>query len=176
MAKSRVNKYQYETSPRKLEPDYTRPRKNKKVPKKNVTKKPIIKQKEKISSTELGTKKLKRRTILYIILGFAIVFGISYRNAQIDESFMKIQSLKGELAQIQKDNSQMQVKLENSLNLKKVEAQAKKQLGMQRRTQKQTVYVNLPKTEYIEPATEQVVIKEESGLSRIISQVMNIFK
>lgn len=173
MAKSNGNKYQYDTSPRKLEPDYTRPKQNNKT-----AKKPQIKSNNRKKSVlkELEETKLHRRTVLYIILGFVIVFGISYRNSEIDENFMRIQNMKTELAAIQKDNSQMQVAVESSLKLKEVEKQAKGLLGMQKLKPEQTKYVSLPKTEYIEPTVEKVVIKEESVVQRIINTVMNIFK
>ena len=40
---------------------------------------------------------------------------------------------------------------------------AKEQLGMQKLTSKQTVYVNLPKKDYIEPASEEVVVEEDKN-------------
>ena len=45
---------------------------------------------------------------------------------------------------------------------------------MQKLNPKQTIYVTLPKTDYIEPAAEEVIIEEDSP--GIINKIMNIFK
>lgn len=76
------SKYQYETSPRKLEPEYTpvkNPYKKKKTTARNLQKA----KKDKIKEA----KKQKARAIKYIAIGFLIIFGISFRSSQIDESF-----------------------------------------------------------------------------------------
>ena len=102
------NKYQYETSPRKLEPEYT-PNKNPYKAKKTTTR-------TKSKARQEKTKKQNEKIILYIVLGFSILFAISYRNSQIDESFMKVQELKEELSQVEKENAQLEVSIENGLN------------------------------------------------------------
>ena len=81
------NKYQYETSPRKLEPEYT-PKKNPYKSKKTSARK-INSKKEKA----LEIKKQKHRVIKYLVVGFLILFAISYRNSKIDESFAKMQKI-----------------------------------------------------------------------------------
>ena len=67
----------------------------------------------------------------------------------------------------------MKVDIENSLNLYNVEQQAKEQLGMQLLTNKQTVYVNLPKKDYIQPASESVKIEENQN---IFQKAFNLLK
>ena len=42
--------------------------------------------------------------------------------------------------------------------------EAKEKLGMEKLTNKQTVYVTLPKKDYVESATEKVVLKEEKNM------------
>lgn len=166
------SKYQYETSPRKLEPEYTpvkNPYKKKKTTARNLQKA----KKDKIKEA----KKQKARAIKYIAIGFLIIFGISFRSSQIDESFTKVQELKEELAQIEKQNAQLEVAIENGMNLNNLEQEAKTQLGMQKLNSKQTIYATLPKMDYIEPASEQVVIGEkDSPLKVIINTIKNIFK
>lgn len=166
------NKYQYETSPRKLEPEYT-PVKNPYKKKKTTAKKVQKTNKNKVNEI----KKRKIRVIKCIAIGFIIIFGISLRNSQIDESFAEIQDLKSELAEIQKENAQLEIAIENGMNLNNLEQEAKTQLGMQKLNSKQTTYMILPKSDYIEPASEQVVIEEkDSPLNVIINTIKNIFK
>lgn len=168
------NKYQYETSPRKLEPEYT-PIKNPYKSKKTTARKIETVPKKNIREAQI--KKQKRKAIKYLIVGFIILFGMSYRSSQIDENFAKIQDLKQELAEVEKQNAQLEISIENGLNLNNLEQEAKEQLGMQKLNSKQTTYITLPKTDYIEQAAEEVIIEENQGVIKgIISGIGNIFK
>lgn len=89
--------------------------------------------------------------------GFIILFAISYRNSVINEKFSEIKTLKANLAGIEKENEQLKVNIENNLNLKSVEQSAKEILGMQKLNNSQTVYINLPKEDYVEPASEEIM-------------------
>lgn len=163
------NRYQYETSPRKLQPEYEPERK--KYPKKKSTAKkvkPVEKPKTKVKR-KAGTQ---MRVMAYVGIGFLILFAIGYRNSQITESFAKVKSLKSDLAVLQKENQQLEVNIENNLNLKSVEQSAKELLGMQKLDNKQTVYINLPKQDYIEPATEEIVKDSNVGW---IQKIINTF-
>ena len=146
MAKS-YSRYEYETSPRKLEPNYNVPKKSP-TKKKTQAKRNVSKKKQK----ELKRKKIK--TTLYVLIAFSIVFLVSYRNAKIDENFAEVRSLKEEMEKVEKENAQLEVSIESSLNLTNIEQQAKSLLGMQKLTSRQTEYIELPKTDYIEPAAE----------------------
>ena len=144
--------YQFETSPRKLQPAY----KKKKRPQLHIVEE--IREKNKASSEE---KKKKVKTTLYIVGIFAVLLTISYRNSQINEKFNKVQSLKREISSLQKENEQTKVNIENNLNSNYIEQQAKEKLGMKKLTNKQTVYINLPKKDYVESPSEKVIIDEE---------------
>ena len=144
-------RYQYETSPRKIEPN-----ERKKKRKENIKLvKDLPRQEIKISKEQ---KMKHRKATLLVLAIFAVLFTISYRNTKINEKFNEMQTLKAEVSSLQKENEQLQVTIENSLNLSNIEKQAKEKLGMQKLTNKQTVYVNLPKKDYIEAATEKVEI------------------
>ena len=65
--------------------------------------------------------------------------------------------------QLKEENEQLKVSIENGLNLNNIEKLAKEKLGMQKLTNKQTLYVSLPKKDYVEPATEKVVIKKDKN-------------
>lgn len=151
-----MGRYEYETSPRKLEPDYVPPKKKKKN--QNIKN---VQEKEKLKKIE--TKK-HAKLIIYIGIGFLTLFTISYRNTVINENFAELKNLKTDLAVIEKENEQLKVNIENSLNYNNIEKMAKEKLGMQKVNNNQTVYVNLPRQDYIEPATEEVIIDSNKSL------------
>lgn len=161
-----MGRYEYETSPRKLEPSYVPPKKSKKKNIKHVENN----EKEKLKKAQ---KKKHIKLMLYVGMGFVTLFTISYRNTLINESFAELKNLKSDLAVIEKENEQLKVSIENSLNFKNIEKAAKEKLGMQKMSSKQTIYVNLPRQDYIEPATEEVVIENTPNL---IDKVINFLK
>ncbi len=164
------NSYQYETSPRKLQPEYNPPKKEKlkKQNKKQIADYQVKKQKKKMQ------KKKKVKCVLGIAVVFAVLFAVSYRNAQISESYTKLKNQEKELSMLQKENNQLKVAIENNLNLGDLEQKAKEQLGMQKATTKQTRYVNLPKKDYVEVASEQINLNNnENILERVYQFVTN---
>lgn len=157
--------YQYETSPRKIAEPYTR--------------KKVAVEKQQSKKTNLKTKAVpkkavKARTIFYVAICFLALFVIGYRNAKIDENFMRVQGLKTELASLQKETEQLKVGIENSLNLSSVEETAREKLGMQKLDNSQKVYINLPKREYVEPATEKIQIEQGNLFDEVIKMIKNI--
>ena len=147
--------YQYGTSPRKLEPDYTRKPKQKRKQLKVVE--DIPRQQIKVSKEQ---RKRQMKTTVTVVGLFLLLLTISCRNSQIDNKFNQIQNQKKELASIQKENEQLKVNIQNSINLSNIEKVAKEELGMQKLTSKQTVYVTLPKKDYVETESEKVVKTE----------------
>lgn len=162
------NAYQYETSPRKLQPQ-TNPRTRKKVTT-NTKNKSNNKNTKKISNKQKKNKKNKIRAVFYVTLGFIILFTISYRNSLITESFNEKESLKKELNSLKKTNEQLQVGIENALNLNTIEQEAKERSGMQKLTNSQKVYVNLEKKDYVQSATEEVIIEDNTSWFQKIIQ------
>ena len=170
MANYRFNGYQYETSPRKIEPEYMPP-KNPYAKKKASTLKPKKSGKQ---SKVQEKRKLKShvKAVMYIAVIFGILFAISYQNSLINESFNRKTELQAQLSATQKENEQLQVNIENSLNLSNIEKLAKEKLGMQKLDNSQKVYVSLPKKDYVEPASEEVVIEEQQSW---FQKLINIF-
>lgn len=185
---SRQYAYQYDTNPRKIKPDYDVP-KNKKIQyKKKTTAKKQKKNKEldkaiakaKLKNNVKEQKKLQTKAKISIFMKclviFAILFLIIFRNSQISQSFANIQNMKLQIAELQKENDQLEINIQNSINLSNIEQQAKELLGMQKLSNKQTEYISLPKKDYIEPRTEEVIIEEQKGIvDTIIEKVKNIF-
>ena len=147
--------YQYGTSPRKLEPDYTRKPKQKRKQLKVVE--DIPRQQIKVSKEQ---RKRQMKTTVTVVGLFLLLLTISCRNSQIDKQFNQIQNQKKQLAALQKDNEQLKVSIENSINISNIEKVAKEELGKQKLTSKQPVYVTLPKKDYVETESEKVVKTE----------------
>ena len=123
--------YQYETSPKKLEPNYRRKRNKKKLE--------VIENTPKINKKlEKQIKKERKKQIFLVVAIFATLLVISYRNSIINEELKAIESQKSQLATIQKENKQLEISLEGSLNLNNIEKIATEQLGMQKQTNNQT--------------------------------------
>ena len=166
------NRYEYGTSPRKLETEHKPQKKQKKNNIKVVEDLP--RQEIKLSKAQR-----KRRTKLGLIVAaiFLLLLTISYRNSQINEKFSEVQTLKRQLSALEKENEQLKVNIENAVNLNNIEKQAKEKLGMQKLTNKQTLYVNLPKKDYVEAAGEEVVLeKEKSWLDKIKDKIKSYQK
>ena len=170
MARYNQNRYQYETSPRKLQPEYTPVKK--KYPKKSTAKKQEIKTNNKKQQAKNNNLKI----LLYIGAMFAILFAISYRNALIAQEYNQIKSLKAQLAEVEKENKQLEVNIESKTNLGAIEEKAEKELGLKKLDDSKTVYVSLDKSDYIESSIEEVKIEENKNLfENIINKIKNIF-
>lgn len=179
--------YQYETSPRKLKPEYTNVKKKKQPVKKQVK----TASKNKIAPKNTKTTKQKQeenrkqkilvaktKFMIFVksVLIFAILFFILFRNSQISEAFSKIQGLKSDITAIQKENDQLEINIQNSMNVNNIEQSAKELLGMQKLTQKQIIYINLPKKDYVEYRTEEVIVEQEKNFfENIVEKIKNIF-
>lgn len=164
MARSR---YEYDTSPRKIDPNIQRRTQTKRKKLKVVE--DIPRQDVKLSKEQ---KKIQIQLTLMVIGIFILLLTISYRNSQINEKFNQTQILKRELSSLQKENEQLKVSIENSLNLNSIEKQAKEKLGMQKLTNKQTVYVTLPKKDYVESASVEIVVeKEKNWFEQLVDKI-----
>ena len=155
--------YQYGTSPRKIQPEYSpKKRKGKKTTKKTTK---IKKQEQQKKNEKMKQEKIKHYKNIAVIIGlFLVLLTVSYRNSLITERFNQIQNKKQELSSIQKSNGQTEVSIESSLNLKNLENSAKDKLGMQKLENDQKVYVELPKKDYTESATPEVEEEKNKAL------------
>ena len=166
MARSR---YEYGTSPRKLQPEYN-PRKREKKNNLKIVK-DLPRQEVKMTKEQI---KRRKNIALIVVAIFVVLLTVSYRNSQINEKFSQVQKLKKELSSIQKENEQLKVNIENSLNLNNVEKIAKEKLGMQKLINRQTLYVSLPKRDYVEAASEEVKKEEDKNwLQKMVESLFN---
>ena len=170
MAGYNKNRYQYETSPRKLQPEY-KPTK-KQYPKKSTAKKNETKTKVK----QQKKKNINSKIMLYIGAIFVILFAVSYRNALIAQKYSEIKELKADLSEVEKENKQLEVNIESKTNLGTIEEKASKELGLKKLDDSQIVYVNTEKQDYVESSTEEVKItEEENWFESLINKIKNIF-
>ena len=170
MAGYNTSRYQYETSPRKLQPEY-KPTK-KQYPKKSTAKKNGTKTKAKQQTKKNSNSKI----ILYIGTIFVILFAVSYRNALIAQKYSEIKNLKSELSEVEKENKQLEVNIDSKTNLGTIEEKASKELGLKKLDDSQIVYVNTEKQDYVESSTEEVKMPEdENWLEILINKIKNIF-
>lgn len=163
------SEYQYGTTARKLEHVE---RTSQKQPKENLKiVKDLPRQEIKISKSQ---KKRQFKATCLVIAMFILLLTISYRNSQINESFNQVQTLKKQLAALEKENEQAKVNIENNLNLNHIEQEAKTKLGMQKLTNKQTIYISLPKKDYTESASEEVKIeKDKNWFEEFVDKIFN---
>lgn len=161
--------YQYETSPRKLSPEQK--------PVHKSTKKTTTKNKTTKKQQKNKILKQKIKAIMYITIGFSILFAISYRNSLITASFNEREDLKKQLSALQKENAQTEINIQTSLNLTNIEKSASSMLGMKKLDGSQKVYVSLPKEDYVETASEQVVVTEKDNwFENIINKILEFIK
>ena len=151
-------RYQYETSPRKLQPEYEPIKKT--YPKKSTAKSNNTKKKYK-KKTNFAHK---LKSVSYVLAAFLMFFTLCYRNSLIDEKYAEIKILKGDIALLQKENDQLEANIESCLNLNNIEKEAKEILGMQKLSNDQIIYVNLPKTDYVETSPEEIEKNEKQNL------------
>lgn len=170
MARYNQSRYQYETSPRKLQPEYTPIKK--KYPKKSTAKKVEVKPKAK----KQEVKNVNSRIILCIGAIFVILFAVSYRNALIAQRYSEIKSLKSELSEVEKQNKQLEVNIESKTNLGAIEETAEKELGLKKLDDSQIVYVSLDKQDYVESSAEEVKLEEDKNwFESIINKIKDLF-
>lgn len=161
--------YQYETSPRKLNSEYDVPKEKqvkKKKAKTKLSKKEII---------EKETKNAKRNFTILVIFCMACILLILYRNVKINESFSEVQAITEEISTLEKENSQITVNIQNSLNLSNIESVASTTLGMQKLSNKQTVYVSLDTKDYVEVTSDAITEEEENFFEVLWTKFCDMF-
>lgn len=162
--------YQYDTSPRKLKTDYEPVKEE--YPKKSSARR--------ISRQEEAKKNrvVKRRVIMYIAICFVGLFIISYRYSLIDDTYENLKEQKSKLATLEKETTQLEANIESSLNLTRIEEEAKTQLGMQKLSTEQIIYVTLPKTDHVETSSEEIKSSDLKGnwIIDIINKIIKSFE
>lgn len=162
------SRYEYETSPRKLRPEYE-------ITKNTSSKKSSAKD---TKNKQKPRKKINQaKIILYVVIGFMALFVISYRYANIDKTYSNLKKKKSELEVIKKETEQLEANIESSLKLTTIEEEAKEKLGMQKLSPEQKIYVTLPKNDYVETSSEDIEKKDEPNwVIQIFNKILDTLK
>lgn len=175
--------YQYGTSPRKYEPEYTTRTTNRKTTnKKNLNKKNENKvQKKSDAKKRIEKQKIKKveerknRTlqVFAVFVVFGMLLALCYREITIMEMFNQKKSMENQLAVIQKENGQIQKSIkeeESKLNWNEIQQTASEQLGMQRKI---VIPVDLEKLDNVETTTKFIQKEETNIIEEIIAYFIN---
>lgn len=167
--------YQYGTSPRKYEPEYTTKRTTKRKtetkskPKKAITKKKSIKTQN--QTAQKNNSRVKQ--VIVVMAVFGMLLTISYREIAIMEMFNQKKDMETQLAEIEKENGQVEKSIkevESTLDWNKIKQIATEQLGMQQKT---TTPVDLEKTDSVETETKLIQEEKTSLLEKIVGFFIN---
>ena len=172
--------YQYGTSPRKYESEYTNRKStskttSKKVETKKAQKKPTVKksaEKQKAKKAQERKSKLGQMVLVFAIFGMLLT--LSYREIAIMEMFNQKKDLENQLALIEKENGQVEKSIkeeESKLDWSKIRQRATDELGMQ---QKDVIPVDLEKSDNVETSNKLLVEEEKTSLlEKIVSFFVN---
>ena len=116
------------------------------------------------------------KNVLYLCLGFAIAFLICYRYSLINEKFNVLEKTKKELATAQTVNEQIQADIDSQTDLSYIENYAKYQLGMQKPSNSQIVYVNVEKEDRILTPISIEEDSEKTWLDQLYEEIVKLFE
>ena len=166
-------RYQYETSPRKLEPEYVPVRKKTQNQHTKSTQKQTVKTKYQIQKEK---KKVERKNhakqIALVLVIFGMLLAVSYREIHIMEMFNNKKEMENQLALIQKENGQVEkdIKAEESkLDWNVIRQKASEELGMQEANK---ITVDLNKTDNVEKGEKLIKEDNTSFIEKIIEKLI----
>ena len=167
--------YQYGTSPRKYEPEYTSKTITKKTIKKTSSNKKIDVKKrvEKQRAKKAEERKNKTIQVVAVLAIFGMLLALSYREITIMEMFNQKKNLENQLATIQKENGQIEKSIreeESKLNWNDIQKIAKEQLGMQA---KAAIAVDLEKSDNVETTSKLIKPDKINVIEEIIAYFIN---
>ena len=128
------------------------------------------------SQTPFEIEWKNKRTYLAVLLIAFLCLSYVYLNAGNNQMRKDIAALKTDLNTIQIENDDLEAKINSEIDETAIKKAAKEKLGMQKLDNNQKVYVSLPKKDYVETASEKVIIEEEENIfQRILKMFKNIF-
>lgn len=171
--------YQYGTSPKKYEPEYTPRKTTQKTSKKNTLKKVDTKKSdakkriEKQKMKRVQDRKNKTLQLVAVFAVFGMLLAVSYREIAIMELFNQKENLENQLSIIQKENGQVEKNIrevESKLNWNDIMTTAKEELGMQQKT---AIPLDLEKEDNVETSNKLITEESTGILENIIAYFIN---
>ena len=172
--------YQYGTSPRKYEPDYTPRKTTKRTTTKTTSKKKEVKNSEAKKRIEKQrvqkAQQTKNRTlqVAVVLVIFGMLLALSYREITIMEMFNQKKNMETQLSTIQKENGQIEKdirEVESKLNWNDIQSTATATLGMQ---VKKPIEIDLEKTDNVETTTKFIKEQEETSIiEKLVAYIVN---
>lgn len=104
-------------------------------------------EKEKLRQQKL--KAARRKLALYMIVFFIAMFAILFRYVRIYDLHSDVASQTKKLETIRMENEQTKLTIENMTDKTKIQEYAENELGLQKITSTQTVYLNPTKENYM---------------------------
>ncbi len=149
--------YQYETSPRKLEPDYPKA-------KKPAKKKIVAKKKKKVKATKKRKISFEAKFFMNSMLFFAIIFAMIACQALVEQKYKEKERLKQEYSQLVTNSMVANSKNDDTRRIAS-------DYGMQT---KSATLIDLGTTDYIESSADSVETNE-SFWDKIVNWLKNIW-
>lgn len=169
--------YQYGTSPRKYELEYTTKTTQKKKTKtaKETAKRPKNKSEIKIrkKAEKVQDKKNKTVQVIVVLAIFGMLLALSYREIAIMEMFNQKKNLENNLAVIEKENGQVEKSIkevESTLDWNSIQQKATERLGMQKQA---GTPVDLDKSDNVETSSKMIEEENMSIIEKMISLFIN---
>lgn len=161
--------YEYGTSPRKYEPEYTPSRiTTKRQQQTTRSKQATVKKSVKAKSKKVQEKTSRLKQLVIVIGIFGMLLAVSYREISIMEMFNQKKDMENKLATIEKENGQVEKdikEVESTLDWNKINQVAKDELGMQA---KDAIPINLEKSDNVEKSKTYIKEDNTSILEKII--------
>lgn len=126
----------------------------------------------KVKSKAVVSKGLK----LYVAAIFIIFAIIIVRSAIINEVYTRKESVKAQVMALQKENAQLKIQIENSLNLDNIEREAIEKLGMLKSNYAQKDYINVEKADYIEAQKNEIIEENKLWVVNVVDSLLSSIK
>ncbi len=146
---------------------------NKRKPEELKLKKPSVSSAQKRKAKEKFVSRAKM--LVGLLAGFSIAFLICYRYSLINERFNQVEKKKQELVTARTVNEQIQADIDSQTDLSYIENFAKYQLGMQKPSNSQIVYVNVEKEDRIITPVSVEEEKEKNWFDKLYDKIMKLF-
>ena len=119
-------------------------------------------------------KMARRKLSLYMAIFFVAMFAVLFRYVRIYDLHSDIANQTAKLEEIRMENEQTKLEIENVTDKAKIQEYAENQLGLQKITSTQTVYLNPTKENYMENVAKNG--SKSSGIKGLFAGFLEYLK